>query len=420
MVRLLRNSKALYKNNQELFKNFSYISVLQVFLMVIPLITYPYLVRILGADLYGVVITAQILASYCSIFVDFGFKKVSARHISINRNDKAKLSEIMSAILIARIALWLISFCIYLMLVKSVSTYNEHFLLFLFSFGLTFNELLFPQFFFQGIEKMGSITLINVVIRVIFVVLIFLFITQKEDYVLIPLFLSIGYFIGGLYSLFIIFGRYGVNFVNPGLNVIKKYLFDALPIFSTDVICTIKDKFNYIIIGQLIGMSEVVIYDLGAKIVNLVVTPSSILSTVLFPRIAEKKDINLFKKGTSIVIISNLCIVSVVYFLLPTIVAIFIDKNIDLLPIKLFLIAPVFLSLSSFISHNLILAFGYNRYILYSIFVTTIGYVIATVCIYVFELRTTMWVVFVAVVTYLIELIYRIILGRKILIYEKG
>ena len=90
--------KSLLKRHAVLFENFTYISILQIFVLVSPLITYPYLVRVLGKELYGWVITAQIIASYCSILVDFGFKRVSARHVAVFRDNKEKLSEIISTI----------------------------------------------------------------------------------------------------------------------------------------------------------------------------------------------------------------------------------------------------------------------------------------------------------------------------------
>ena len=98
----------LVKSHRTLIENFSYISILQVFILLTPLITYPYLTRVLGTELYGLVITAQVLSSYATIVVKFGFDSVSARHISMYRDDKSKLSEIMASILAMRFFLWVI------------------------------------------------------------------------------------------------------------------------------------------------------------------------------------------------------------------------------------------------------------------------------------------------------------------------
>ena len=78
--------------NKKLISNFSYLTILEVFILIAPLITYPYLVKVLGRDLYGWVITAQVTASYCSVLVDFGFKRISARHIAKNVDNPLKIT----------------------------------------------------------------------------------------------------------------------------------------------------------------------------------------------------------------------------------------------------------------------------------------------------------------------------------------
>ena len=95
------------------------------------------------------------IVSYSSILIDWGFKKVSAKQIVQNRNDKAKLSEIISSILFAQFSLALFAIFIYITIILSVPSYRQHFLLLFFSFGLVFNDLLFPQYYFQGLEKNG-------------------------------------------------------------------------------------------------------------------------------------------------------------------------------------------------------------------------------------------------------------------------
>ena len=99
----LKNIVKRSKSHKVLIENFSYLAFLQVFLLLYPLITYPYLVDVLGKEIYGIVLTAQMLASYASLFIDFGSNFVCAKHVSINRDNKAKLSEILSNVLFVRL-----------------------------------------------------------------------------------------------------------------------------------------------------------------------------------------------------------------------------------------------------------------------------------------------------------------------------
>ena len=415
----LKRYRQLVKRHSTIFENFTYITALQVFVMITPLITYPYLVRVLGKELYGWVITAQVVASYCSILIDFGFKSVSARHVSIFRHDKEKLSEIVSTILTLQGILWLCSMAIYVVVVCLIPSYRQHLWLFLFAFGLTFNELLFPQYFFQGIEKMKYITLLNIVIRLVFVGLIFLFVKTADDYVFVPLLSAIGYFIGGCLALYVVFKREGMSFVRPSFANMKYYMKDASPIFFTDVICTIKDKLNYILLGACVGMGNVVVYDLGSKFTNVLLKPASIVNTVLFPKIAKERNVRLFKKAATLLVVGVTILVIVLNLFLPEVVRFFIAEDIDLLPIRLYTLAPIFVGLSGYIASNLIIALGYNRYILYSIIVTTVLYLLLLGSFYgLGYLNSVTSFIVLTVLSYLGELIYRLIVAVKILGYE--
>lgn len=404
-----------FKKNKVIIENFSYISLLQIFILLIPLITYPYLIRVLGKELYGIVITAQVVASYAALAIDFGFTRISAKDVSIFREDKFKLSEIVSSVLIVRLLIFVVSFAIYFLVISLVDSYKEHILLFIFSFFLVFNELLFPQFYFQGIEKMKSISLINIGTKTIFIVLIFVFVKNKSDYYLVPLFTSIGYLIGGIISLYIIFVKDGLRFLIPPYERIKYYTIDAFPIFSTNLVASIKDKFSYILVGSFIGMSEVVIYDLGSKFNNLLVKPVTILSMVLFPKMAVERNLNLFWKMLKYSFSAMIILIGFTYFILPNLVILFIGEAINLLPLKIFLIAPLFLSVSSYISSNIIIAFGHNKYIFYSILITTFIYISLIGSAYYFNLLNSVSVfIIITVVTYFSEFTYRIYVANKI------
>lgn len=415
----LEKYRQLVKRHSTIFENFTYITALQVFVMITPLITYPYLVRVLGKELYGWVITAQVVASYCSILIDFGFKSVSARHVSIFRHDKEKLSEIISTILTLQGILWLCSMVIYVAVVCLIPSYRQHLWLFLFAFGLTFNELLFPQYFFQGIEKMKYITILNIVIRLVFVGLIFLFVKAADDYVFVPLLSAIGYFIGGCLALYVVFKREDLSFKKPSFANMKYYMKDASPIFFTDVICTIKDKLNYILLGACVGMGNVVVYDLGSKFTNVLLKPASIVNTVLFPKIAKERNVRLFKKAATLLVLGVTVLVVVLNLFLPEVVHFFIAEDIDLLPIRLYTLAPILVGLSGYIASNLMIALGYNRYILYSIVITTILYLLLLGSFYwLGYLNSVTSFIVLTVLSYLGELIYRLIITVKIFGYE--
>lgn len=408
--------KKLITRNSVIFQNLTYITILEIFVVLSPFITYPYLVKTLGSELYGLVITAQVIASYPKIIVNFGFRSITAKDIAIYRDNKLKIAEIISSILTIRIILWMISLFLFILTIEIIPTYNKHYYLFLFAFGITFNDLLFPQFYFQGIEKMKYITLINITINTISISLIFIFIKSTDKYYLVPLFKSVGLFVGGIISMYIVIIKHKIRLIFPKIDLLKKYIHDALPIFSTEIITSIKDKVSYILIASFVGMSEVVVYDLGAKITVLLIKPATILSRVLLPKIAKERNIGLFKKTALLIICFTTFTVVAINLFLPFIAQLFLNKEIDLLPLRVFLFAPILLSLSTFIATNNIIAFGYSKYILYSIIITTISYITITLIFWSLNLLNNITIfIAIGILAYLTELIYRLYVSYNII-----
>lgn len=407
--------KDVFLNNRKILSNFSYLTILEIFLLIAPIITFPYLVRILGKELYGWVITAQVTASYCTILIEFGFKRISARHIANQNGDKNKMSITVSSIIILRFILWIISFIIYLVVIEIVESYRHQNILFIFSFLTTLSSVLFLDFYFQGIEDMKYITIVNVLVRGIFVGATFIFIKNSEDYIYVPLLWSIGYVLGGGISMWIVFNRHKLSFVMPLKSTLLLHLKEGSIIFFSDLMLSVKDKLNYNIMGSLIGMSDVVIYDVGSKISGLMQKPVSVICTVLFPRMAKNPNVNNAKKAMLVVFLISIIITIIVNVFLPFIVNFFIHEDIDLNAIRLYSISPIILSISIFIAINVFYAFGYDKLVLNSTIVTTIGYIILLTIMYCIGLLNSVEsFVILTLSSYFIEMIYRIVFCNKI------
>ncbi len=404
-----------FKKHKQVLQNFSYVTMLQIFSLLAPLITYPYLVRVLGRELYGVVLTAQMLASYVSIFVDFGSNDVCAKHVSINRDDNIKLSEILSSVLFARFGIWIVCFFIYFIIVSVVPSYREHFILFLLTYFLSIQEFLFPQFFFQGFEKMKFTTYITIGIRLFFICLVFIVVRDPSDVLFVPILYSIGYLLGGIASLYIIHYRLNVHISKPSFKQMLYYVKDSSAIFATNLICTIKDKLNYLLVGTCVGMSDVVIYDLGVKINGFIEKPAGIIRVVLFPRIAKTRSLRNLKLSIIFTLGIVTTLVLLVNLFLPWIVQFFIGSNeIDLLPLRLFSFAPILASISVMIAINYFVAFGHNKYVLFSIIITTVVYVLVLMAFLLFgRLNSIYSFIIIALISYFAEFLYRIYVFNK-------
>lgn len=405
----------LIRRNKLLFENFSYISLLQLFIIVSPLITYPYLIGVLGKELYGWIVTTQVLNSYACIFINFGTDSVCARFVSVSRDNNRELSQIVSAVLVGKLVLWLFTTIVCVSIILAIPSYREHWLVFLLAYGQTLESVLFPQYFFQGVEKMKISSVLNICVKLVFILLIFLTVKSTNDYLLVPTFYSIGFFFAGLISIYIIKRSYNIKFYFPPRKTVLYYLKESSPLFATDLICTIKDKLNYFFLGA-ISMGDMVIYDFGVKITAMLSKPCTVIATVVFPRLSKTRNVNMFKRILLLSLIAVIGLTLVANIFLSDITMFMLHEKIDLLPLRIFTLAPIFLTVSSFICSNCYIAFGFNKYTLYSILVTTAGYLcLLLVMIITNNMNSLYAFVLLAVASYFIEMVYRLITCRKLL-----
>ncbi len=272
--------------NKGMIANFGYLSALQVLNLILPLVTYPYLIRVLGSEVFGTVIFAQAIAAYFSMIINYGFNITATRDVSVNRDNSERINQIISGVLTLKSLLWLASLVLLVILVFAVPQLRGDKWLYLFSFGICFQELLLPVWYFQGTEKMKYITIFQFVSRASFVALIFIFVTQPGHYLLVPVFYGLGALLGGIGALVLLFNLKGVRFISQPLSQLKFMLKDGLAIFFSRVSSVITERANVLVIGSFLGMSQVAYYDFAIKILHALKLPADILVQTVFPRIA--------------------------------------------------------------------------------------------------------------------------------------
>lgn len=421
MKKIISNIKEKIQRQKTLIHNFSYLSALQLFNMLLPLITYPYLIRVLGAEQYGFVIYAQVISTYLGILIDFGFSLSSTKDISIHRDDKKKLSEIVSSVFIIKLILWLVSFGLLFIMVILIPAFKSEKLLFLFSFGLCFNEFLFPQWYFQGIERMKYITIINLIARIFFLVLIFIVVREKSDYIFVPVLNGIGALIGGLLGIYVVFVKDKIKLIRQPISKLIYYFKESSPLFGSNLIISIKDKFNIILIGATLGMRDVVIYDLSIKIMTLFIQPIQIINTTIYPKIAKERNMKFMLYTTKLTLGLVLGVILLIQPFLSSIIN-FLGKDLHeaIWTTRILLISPLIMVWSLSLAINCINALGRYILLLKGMIYTSMFYMVLIAAGYYFNLiHSLMFFVVVTVIVYLFELLYRIYVVRKYSLIEE-
>ncbi|MCG6913284.1 oligosaccharide flippase family protein, partial [bacterium BMS3Abin03] len=142
------------KPYRSLIQSFTSLSILQIANYLFPLIVLPYVVRVLGPAKYGLINFAAAFVAYFSLICDYGFNLSGTKTISLIRNEKEKLSRTFSAILTIKIIFVILSFLILVLVVFTIPFFKSNWDLYLLSFGIVLGTVLFPNWFYQGIEQM--------------------------------------------------------------------------------------------------------------------------------------------------------------------------------------------------------------------------------------------------------------------------
>jgi PST family polysaccharide transporter len=257
-------------DKKRLLSNFFSLASLQGVNYILPLLTFPYLVRVLGVEYFGLLAFATAVVTYFNIITDYGFNLTATREISIHRDDHKKVIEIFSSVMSIKLLLMFLSFFLLTILVFSFEKFSTHWEVYLLTFGTVVGQVLFPIWFFQGMERMKYITYLNIVAKVIFTVAIFVFVKEQNDFYLVPLFTSLGFIVVGLWSLWIIYKEFGIGFRLQPLETLKYYLLDGWDIFISRIFVSLYTTTNIIVLGLLTNNIVVGYYAIAEKIVNAV------------------------------------------------------------------------------------------------------------------------------------------------------
>lgn len=366
------------KSIRRLKDNFFSLSLLQGANYLLPLITVPYLVRVLGIEKFGLIMFAQAFITYITIITDYGFNLSATRQIAIYREEKKKLSEIFSAVFSIKLLLLLACSIILIVLVFSFDKFYDNFKVYFFYFGIVIGNVLFPVWIFQGLENMRYITLLNLLSKVVFTLLIFVYIKSPDDFLLAPIFQSLGYIIAGSISLFIIIKKFEIQLRVPQISLIKYYFADSTPYFISRVSASLYTNTNTFIIGLVLGNSFVGIYTSAEKIFNAITSMYTPLNDALYPYMSKNKNIALFKKIFWAAIVLNTIICLGIGlgsdFIIQLIYGSGFNITADLL--KIFALVCFFMVPAILLGYPLLGALGFQKYANYSVVCASILHVI--------------------------------------------
>jgi len=341
-----------------LLENFLSLSFLQFANYIFPLIILPYLVRVLGPEKFGLIVLAQAFIAYFQILTDYGFNLSAPREISINRENKEKVSEIFSSVMIIKFFLLLFSLGLMTIIVFSFKKFRQDWLIYYLTFGMVLGQTLFPIWFFQGMERMKYITFLNVLAKLIFTIAIFIFVKRSSDYLYVPLLNSLGFIVAGVLALRIVFRDFGVFFRIPSFEDVKHHLKEGWHVFVSLVFITGYTNSRIFAVGLFSTNNAITGYYAVAEKLMVIVQAFPLASVIqaLYPRLSKIYAENKLKakfmadKLQRYTTLAYLMICITFFLIAPKVVEIVAGSSYEetALAFRLLLVAVLFINANAF------------------------------------------------------------------------
>ena len=180
------------------------------------------------------------------------------------------------------------SFLVLLLLLLIVPKFRENYVIILFTFLYVPGHILFPAWFFLGLERMKYSTILNVISKLIFIVAIFIFIKDKDDYILQPVLVASGYFLSGIIALYFIFVKWKYRLYKPVFRTIIFTIKGSTDVFINTLMPNLYNNLSVLLLGFFGGDTANGIYYAGRKFGQVAYSVLNTLTNVFFPYLSRK------------------------------------------------------------------------------------------------------------------------------------
>ena len=269
-------------------KNFIYNFAYQVLVIILPLITTPYISRVIGPEGIGIQSYTYSIANYFVLFAILGISNHGNRSIAMVRDNDEKLNRTFSSIYLVQFIMSIIMIILYLL--YSIFVVNDNRIIFIIQSIYIVSSLLDINWFFFGMEEFKLTVVRNIIIKIASALSIFIFVKKSNDLYLYSLILALGNLISQI-VLWVYLKRY-VKFVKVTKEEILTQIEPILILFIPVISISIYKIMDKIMLGSMSNMIEVGYFENSEKIMNIPLGFITALGTVMLPKMS-----NLYANG---------------------------------------------------------------------------------------------------------------------------
>ena len=290
------------------YTNFLYLIIIRGTNFVFPyLLSTPYLARTLGEGKFGkIAFTVGFMAFFMAL-VEYGFNLTAVRDLTIHKDNPQKINEIYNTVFASKLVLFIISFLVALVIIFSFKFFRDDYLLYVSSLLLVLGQALLPVWFFQGINNLKPVAIINLIINIAVFGTVFLVVKKTDDYLLVNIIQGLGWILASFACMIIAKNSYNLDFCITKWKVIWSSLRASFGIFLTNFLHFSFLSANLLMVGLFVEGKALDEYSYSDKIYMMLRTFAGIIYVVVYPKVnslflSSPEKINSFLLKISVLI----------------------------------------------------------------------------------------------------------------------
>lgn len=274
------------KRYRQLIENFFSLSILNALNVVLPLLTLPYILHVVGKANYGAYSYVYAIVQYVILFSTYGFNFSATKQISRSRDDVTAVTRIYNAVTVCKGLIALVLSIGLLLMSRWVFKDSVGTWMFIYGLGMVVGDVFTPVWLFQGMEKMKFMTIVNASSKILFTILIFLLVRVSDDYQLLIFLNSCGYLLAGVLSLILVRRQFHLRLHLSTWKDIRMQLKEGSAVFGSTFGMNLYRNANIIILKQFVTDDVVGLYSAAEKVVKGFQSLISPAAQALFPHLS--------------------------------------------------------------------------------------------------------------------------------------
>ena len=275
-------------NRNKIVESALSLGAVQLFTLLLPTLSLPYLAKMLGADSLGKMAFALSTAQIFMVLTDYGFNISAPKEISVHRENRTKVAEIWMAVTTLRTIFAVLGILLLLALGALIPQFHEELALLLVAYVAVLGNIIFPQWLFQGLEKLRLVSIIQIVTRIIVFTGVFLIVKSPADLYWATFLQSVGTLLGGLMALPLMFRALGpATYRLPSAEALIFQLKEGWHLFLSTAAVNLYTSSNAFLLGMLAAPSVVGHFHVAEKLIRAVQMMYAPISSAVYPHVAR-------------------------------------------------------------------------------------------------------------------------------------